>query len=130
VGTLKIIFVGILDPVSNLTTIAPKCDSIVNITWTAPYSIDVPSTDPDITYCVNAIDTFASSPVLMYSRCGIDQISHHILSQKLFACAEYQVGVTAVNKVGNSSPTFTNLQYTGIVFAIMICLCLKLQTYI
>jgi len=108
-----IIFVGILNPVSNLTTIVQICDNIVNISWIAPYSIDVPSTDPDITYCVNVVNTFLSSPAQSYSRCGINKTSHQfILPQRLFACAEYQVGVTAVNKVGNSSTTFTILPYT------------------
>ena len=44
-------YVGILGPVSNLTT-DETCDSIIDIHWTAPYSIDVPSTDPDIIYTV------------------------------------------------------------------------------
>ena len=79
-------------------------DSIIDIHWTAPCSIDVPSTDPDITYCVDIFNTFPTSPILIHSRCGVNQTSHEYV-QLLLYCAEYQVAVIAVNKVGNSSIT-------------------------
>ena len=101
--------VGVLDPVSNLTTIITY-DNILDIRWTAPYSNDVPSTAPDITYCVDVFNTSPTSPTLMYSRCGTNQTSYqYTLQTILLACAEYQVAVIAANQVGNSSAISTTL---------------------
>ena len=100
-------FVGVLDPVSNLTT-ATTCDNNVDITWTAPYSIDVPSTEPDITYCVDIFNTSSTSQTIFYSRCDINQTYHHV-SSRLSAYAEYQMAVSAVNRIGSSSTTSMTL---------------------
>jgi len=70
-----IILVGTLDPVSLLTTVTVT-RGIFNINWTASYFIDVPSTDPDITYCVGITNTVALSSALTYSRCNINKTSH------------------------------------------------------
>ena len=101
-------FVGVQDPVSNLTT-AITCDNNLDIFWTAPYSIDVPSTVPDITYCVDIFNTSSTSQtIVFYSRCDINQTSHHV-SSRLLAYAEYQVAVSAVNRIGSSSATSMTL---------------------
>ena len=79
-------------------------DKIVDISWNAPYTIDVPSTDPDVTYCVDIYDTSAVEPILKYSKCEINQTYHQCAYYPLLiACAEYQVKVIAVNIVGNST---------------------------
>ena len=79
-------------------------DKIESISWTAPYSIDIPSTDPDIKYCVDIYDTSAAVPTLIYSKCEINQTYHQCDSYPLLnACGEYLIEVIAVNKVGNST---------------------------
>ena len=81
-------------------------DKIVNISWTAPQTFDVPSTDPDITYCVDIYNTSAVEATLKYSKCEINQTFHQgAYYPMLIACAEYQVKVIAVNNVGNSTAT-------------------------
>ena len=102
-----IIFVGILAPAADLT-IDINCDNILEANWTAPYSINVPSTDPHITYCVDVSSTFPTLPTLIYSRCGVNETSHQYVLPLLY-CAEYHVAVIAVNKVGNSSTTSINV---------------------
>ena len=94
---------GIPQSVTNLSADV-SIDKIVIISWTAPYTIDVPSTDPDIKYCVDIYDTSAVEPTLKYSKCEINQTSHQgAYYPMLIACAEYLVKVIAVNKVGNST---------------------------
>ena len=94
---------GILQSVTNLSAYV-SIVKIVNISWTAPYTIDVPSTDLDMTYCVDIYDTSAVEPTLNYSKCEINQTFHQCpYYSMLIACAEYQVKVIAVNKVGNST---------------------------
>jgi len=89
--------------VTDLTTVISD-DRVVNITWTAPYSIDVPSTDPDITYCVDVFNTSTSVPSKIYSQCGINEAYHEIeYYPLLIACTDYKVEVIAENKVGNST---------------------------
>ena len=111
-----ILLLGILQSVTNLSADV-SIDKIVNISWTTPYTIDVPSTDPDITYCVDIYDTSAVEPTLKYSKCEINQTSHQCAYYPiLIACAEYQVKVIAVNKVGNSTATEQQVGVKGIVY--------------
>ena len=92
-------------------------DKIVNISWTAPYTIDVPSTDTDIRYCMDIYDTSAVEPTLKYSKCEINQTYHQCAYYPmLIACAEYQVKVIAVNKVGNSTAASHQVGVKGIVY--------------
>ena len=62
---------GVPQSVTNLSTDV-SIDKIVNISWSAPQTIDVPSTDPDITYCVNIYNISAVESSL-YSKCEINQ---------------------------------------------------------
>ena len=68
----------------------------------------MPSTGPDITYCLDIFNITHTSPTLTYSRCGINQTSHQY-KQPLLYCAEYPMEVVAVNRVGNSSTTSKTL---------------------
>jgi len=75
----------------------------VNVSWTAPFSIDVPSTDPDITYCVDIFNTSTAVTTRIYSKCGKNQTHQECeYFPVLIACAEYKLNVTVVNQVGNS----------------------------
>jgi len=114
--------VGTLSPVDNLTT--DIRDNKVNVSWTAPYSIDVPSTDLDITYCVDIFNTSTAVPTRIYSKCDLNQTHYECeYYPLLIACAEYQVNVTAVNKVGNGSAN-AQVGITGIFFL----LCMYVQS--
>ena len=110
-----ILLLGILQSVTNLS-VDVSIEKKVNISWTAPDSIDVPSTDPDITYCVDIYDTSTVEPTLKYSKCEINQTSHQgAYYPMLIACAEYQIKVIAVNKVGNSTAAERQVGIKGIM---------------
>ena len=105
---------------TNLSSVNLK---IVNISWIAPYSIDVPSTNPDITYCVDIYNSSAAEPTRISSKCHINQTSHQgAYYPMLIACAEYQVKVIAVNKVGNSTAATLPVGIKGIIYFYWACL--------
>lgn len=54
---------GPLDTVSSLDLQVEN--STVILTWTAPFSLDITGVDPDITYCVDVINSTATSSVMM-----------------------------------------------------------------
>ena len=63
-------------------------------------SINVPLTDPDITYSLDNLNITPTSPTLIYSRYGIYQTSHQY-KQPLLYCAKYPMAVVA-NLVHNN----------------------------
>ncbi len=85
----------------------------MQIQWDAPYSIDIPTTDPDITYCLyiyNSSDEFN----ILYQRCNIKNSSHECESYpELLACAKYQIVIVAYNQVGDSNKTSKIVSYSG-----------------
>ena len=77
-------------------------DEIVNISWDAPFSLDIAYTDPDITYCIEIINK--TSLYSVYSRCMINTTYHVCDSfSPLLACGEYVIHIQAVNPVGKSN---------------------------
>ena len=97
---ILIFLVGILDPVTNIQYTILNNEA-VNISWDVPYSLDIPRTDPYITYCVYIRNR--TSLFFLYSRCRIN-VTYHICDtySPLLACAEFLVQVLAVNPAGKS----------------------------
>ena len=85
---------GTLDRVSNIS--ATVQDQSVTIMWEAPFTLNLTSVDPDITYCVDVMDFLNN--ILYYSQCGINTTNVAIpLDTEL--CSVYTI--TPVNPAGN-----------------------------
>ncbi len=88
-------------------------DEIVNIQWNAPFSIDISTTDPDITYCLYIYNSSDES-IQLYSRCNITITTHECeLHPELLACAKYEIVIVAHNQVGCSNKTSKIVSYSG-----------------
>ena len=88
-------------------------DETVNIQWNAPFSIDILTTDPDITYCLYVYNSSDES-IQLYSRCNITNTSYEYeLYPELLACAKYEIVIVAYNQVGHSNKTSKIVSYSG-----------------
>ncbi len=98
---------GLLPAVGYLTATPIPLDSIISLTWTPPFSLDIPGVDPDITgYCVGV---FISSLVI-HSQCGItDTQYNYTVSPRSTQCDNYTFTVTPVNIVGNGTSVSVTL---------------------
>ncbi len=95
--------VGLLPAVGSLTATLIPLDSIISLNWTAPYSLDITSVDPDISgYCVGVVNS--TSSLVMHSQCNItDTQYNYTVSPNDIVCDTYTFTVTPVNKVGNGT---------------------------
>ncbi len=93
--------VGLLPVVGSLTATPIPLDSIISLTWIPPFSLDIPSADPDITgYCVGVVNS--TSLFTIDSQCGItDAQYNYTVSPRSTPCDNYTFTVTPVNIVGN-----------------------------
>ena len=86
-------------------------DSTISLTWTAPFTLDIPG-DPDITYCVGVVNSTSSS--ILHSQCGITETGFSFSIPPDSACHNYTFTftITPVNVVGNgtSSMYYHHLQ--------------------
>ena len=89
---------GTLDRVSNIS--ATVQDQSITIMWEAPFTLDLTNVDPDITYCVNVMDTFSNT---LYSQCGIDITNVTIPLNADLMCQASGYTITPVNPAGNGS---------------------------
>ena len=80
----------------------------VSLSWTAPFTLDIPNNDPDITYCVDIVNSTSSSVVL--SECGITVTEFNFFIPIGGVCDNYTFTVTPVNVVGNG--TIVTLGYS------------------
>ena len=78
-------------------------DSIIYLVWTAPFTLNIQFTNPDITYCVDIVN--------LYSQCGINVTEFIYPLPPSSMCDEYYTFIiTPVNAVGNG--TNSHLNYT------------------
>ncbi len=95
--------VGLLPAVRSLTATPIPLDSIISLTWTPPFSLDITRVDPDITgYCVGVVNS--TSSLVIDSQCGItDTQYNYTVSPNDIVCDTYTFTVTPVNIVGNGT---------------------------
>ncbi len=95
--------VGLLPVVGSLTATPIPLDSIISLTWTPPFSLDITGVDPDITgYCVGVVNSISLS--VIDSQCGItDAQYNYTVSPRSTPCDNYTFTVTPVNIVGNET---------------------------
>ena len=95
---------GLLSAVGNLMVSVDG--SIASLSWTAPFSLDIPE-DPDIMgYCV---DVYGSDDSLIFSLCGINETALNYTLPSDYS--DYTFTVTPVNVVGNGSNS--SVPYSG-----------------
>ncbi len=95
--------VGVLPAVVYLNATPFPMNFIISLTWTPPFSLDIPGVDPDITgYCVDVVNS--TSSLLIHSQCGItDTQYNYTVSPRSTPCDTYTFTVTPVNIVGNGT---------------------------
>ena len=90
-------YVGELLAVTSLTLSLHKPN--ISLSWTAPFSLDIPNTDPDITYCVDVINSTSST--IIHSDCGITVTEYTYPIPLDNGCHDHAITVTPVNVAGN-----------------------------
>ncbi len=95
--------VGLLSAVGSLTATPIPLDSIISLTWTPPFSLEIPGVDPDITgYCVGVVNSTSSLEI--HFQCGItDTQYNYTVSPNDIVCDTYTFTVTPVNIVGSGT---------------------------
>ena len=94
-----IAIIGILRSVSSLTI--TREDSSIFLNWTAPFTLDIIGVDPDITYCVDVVNSTSSAT--LQAMCGINETEFTYPITFLSACDTILFTVTPVNIVGNGT---------------------------
>ncbi len=96
-------YVGLLGAIESLKSNPIILDSIISLTWTPPFSLDIPNVDPDITYCVGVVNS--TSSLVINSQCGITdtQYNYTVSLDDIMCDAYYIFTVTPVNIVGNGT---------------------------
>ena len=94
---------GLLSAVCSLTATPIPLDSIISLTWTPPFSLDITYEDPDIIgYCVSVANS--TSTLVIHSECGItDTQYNYTVSPNDIVCDTYTFTITPVNVVGNGT---------------------------
>ena len=83
---------------------SPSVDLVgtnISLTWTAPFTLDISNVDPDITYCVDVVNSTSSSIVLSECRITVTGFNFSIPLGRV--CDNYTFTVTPVNVVGNGT---------------------------
>ncbi len=95
--------VGFLPAVGSLTATPIPLNSIISLTWTPPFSLNITGVDPDITgYCVGVVNS--TSSLVIHSQCGITNTQYnYTVSPNGIVCDTYTFTVTPVNIVGNGT---------------------------
>ncbi len=99
---------GLLPAVGSLIATPIPLDSIISLTWTTPFSLDITNVVPDITYCVGVVNS--TSSLVIHSQCGItDTQYNYTVSPNDIVCDNYTFPVTPVNIVGNGTSAIVTL---------------------
>ncbi len=99
------VLTGLLDAVGSLTATAIPRDSIISLTWTPPFSLNITNVPLDITgYCVGVVNSTSS-------QCDItDTQYNYTVSPGSTPCDTYTFTVTPFNRVGNGTSASLTLQ--------------------
>ena len=68
--------------------------------WEVPFTLDLTNVDPDITYCVDVMDSLNNT---LYSQCGINTTSVTIPLDADLMCQASVYTITPVNPAGNGT---------------------------
>ena len=90
--------IGLLSAVGSLRVTVQY--STISLTWTAPFTFNIRGVDPDIAYCVGAVNSTSSS-IQLHSQCGITETEFEYPIPPDSGCHDYIVTVTPVNPAGN-----------------------------
>ena len=113
--------VGLLSAVDAVAITTSDSGSILSLTWEPPFSLDIDGVDPDITYCVDVINS--TSSVTLHSECGITETEFSYPLPEDAVCHSYVLTITPVNVVGRG--VSSSLTYIGTEAGIYAC---NLQT--
>ena len=117
---ITIMCIGLLPAVRSLElTIV---NSSYSLEWVPPFSLDIPSVDPDIEgYCVN-ITSLTSSNTL-HSQCEITNVSFSYPIPSDDGCHDYMFTVTPVNILGNGTQAVVTLSQGTYWNHLLFCIC-------
>ena len=81
----------------------------LSLTWEPPFTLDIVGVDPDITYCVDVVDSTSSTT--LRSQCDITdaEFTHPLLDAVCYS--SLILTVTPVNIVGRGAPS--SVSYIG-----------------
>ena len=102
---MRYLLAGLLSAVTDLDV--SVSDSIVHLSWSAPFTLDIAGVQPDISYCVEAITSTNSS---LTTHCDITTTRFSSPLPPGSGCNGYTftVTVTPVNVVGNGTVSRLN----------------------
>ena len=121
----------------NLETDMNTCASSINVSWSAPFSLDVTDVDPDIWYSVliyNVTDE-ENSTVVPCTDCHNLTQTHYIFSPDYHSpCHEYTFTVIPYNGAGQgeSNQTTRECSHMNIIcnfIGLIPCLCCRLLSF-
>ena len=88
-----------LGPPSAVTSLMLSAqDETILLNWTAPFTLDIPDTDQDITYCVDVVSSTSSAT--LHSECGITMTMYTYSVASDSSCHDHVITVVPVNVVG------------------------------
>ena len=76
-------------------------DTEISLTWTAPFTLDISNVDPDITYCVDVVNSTSLSIIL--SECEINMTGFNFSIPIGRMCDNFTFTITPVNVAGNGT---------------------------
>ena len=79
-------------------------NSTITLNWLSPFSLDIYNVDPDITYCVNVLNS--TTHTVVDSQCGITETEYEYPVPPDAICHIYLFTVTPINVVGNGTTNF------------------------
>ena len=92
-------------------------NTTLSLTWEPPFTLNINGVDPDITYCVDVVDSTSSTT--LRSECGITEteFTHPLLDAVCYS--SLLLTVTPVNVVGRGAPS--SVSYIGTETGIYTC---------
>ena len=91
---------GLLDAVSDV--IVEYNSPSFTISWTAPFTYQVPFVDPLIFYCISITNT-SSGSILVNQTCELLNTNYSV-ELEYDSCVAYRATIIAVNQVGDGEP--------------------------
>ena len=101
--------VGLLSAVDAVAITTSDSGSTLSLTWEPPFTLDITGVDPDITYCVDVINS--TSSVTLHSECGITETEFSYPLPEDAVCHSYVLAITPVNVVGRG--VSSSVSYIG-----------------